>query len=383
MTAADFYNEADTNSNTWNLAVAAANLAIVDGLGTHRARIAVISDSLAELSGQKSGAHLWPHRLGATPGWRFVPASPSWSLAGSGEYGFPGAPGQPAQAVVTNAAQTAASQPTPPLYTPQIILDAAGESVTFDVQDATWIRLLYRYEWGVHVDPQVYWDSDLGSAFVFSGDWLDPNDSDNKILLTWPVFVGERNSLTVQRNGSGNVCLYGALIKCGDSPIDVLNLARSSSTTDDWNTWLWNTTGPDLAFSKLLKGFRPHLVILPSAGNDWARNRNITEPTIAGRLDDLKLAVTTLLGDVAFAIPTNPNIDLTDARLLTFNSWIRSWGATNCDYVLDWEVQLPSAPVGSPPLTDNWFLTDGIHLRPSAHGRVADYAREILLPVLR
>jgi hypothetical protein len=41
MTAATFYNATDTDPNTWNVAVAAAH-------SSNRARIALVSDSLAE-----------------------------------------------------------------------------------------------------------------------------------------------------------------------------------------------------------------------------------------------------------------------------------------------------------------------------------------------
>jgi hypothetical protein len=272
------------------------------------------------------------------------------------------------------------------IFSPQIIIDAANESVTFDVDGATRIRLIYRYEWAVYTDPEVYWDGNPGSAWRIAGDQFG-GLSDT--ALTYEAVVGDHKTLTVRRFESNNVCLYGALIKFGNSPIEVLNLSRASASANLWNDWLTSAGAPEQSYSKLLKGFQPHLVILPSSGNDYFPPDGVTtQAQLNTRLDNLKSAVHALVDGVAIAIPTNPNITVNpgtpdEKNTATFNTWIRAWAATNADYFLDWEVQLPVAPTGTPPITNTWFLNDGIHLRPTSHGRVADYAREILLPVLR
>lgn len=356
----DFYVEADAGGK-WEIALAAAHPAAP-------ARICLLTDSLGELVGPDGFQAVWPHRL-STPGWRYIPVGGAW---GFGTYNFPGGDTQPPMSEVLPAS----GGPTPVSPTtgqtgirlPQVILDAAGEYVHFDVSRADRVRLFYSEVWAVYAAPEVALDS--GSfASVSASVWND------NCYVTAEFDVSEVDTFRVQKGSAGNASINGILARFGtDSAVSVLNLARTSSRVTDWTSWLQEVATGSI-YRKLMIGYDPHLVVLPSGGNDFFEGVP-DQTTWHNRLNALRSLVLSYVPDADFAIPTNPPRALTGWD--TFNTWTRNWATANDVSLLDWEAKLSAAGA-----SDAWYLSDGLHFRFTTHGRVADYARESLLKIWR
>lgn len=319
---------------------------------TAPAKMLVLSDSLTEAMGNSAWLNAWPHQLMGATAQYFIPVNAEWN---TGAYGFDHA--------VLGGGATKLAGPTGVKWLWYSLLDAAGETMTFNVAGLSEIIVLWFGDWGVA--PMYSVDGSTAVVVPNTGAW-----SGN---LRYSVLPVTGNTLVLSKNAAGTSMVQGLMAKRGPgvAPIQVHNLARAGAKVSDWNTWLADTNN---ILVRHIAGINPDLVNIGLGGNDYWDGVSAADFTT--RLTAMIAAVRSMCPNADIVLTTQPPGNDGDTP-----DWDRIQNATRavasaagCTLV-DWRANFPKPSDGA-----GLYHSDGVHFADAGSRLCRDLAAPALLP---
>lgn len=170
----------------------------------------------------------------------------------------------------------------------------------------------------------------------------NPADKACEILMGPTVELNGAGELSMGHD-TGDVILQGLWVnRPGPVEIEVMNLSRSGTRSDEWATWLGSNYRVS-SMMGLIEGYNPNLVGFGSWGNDYWQNGEgtLTQATLNSRLDALYARLQVLCPHADFFSWTEPQVSTSWSSHTTWNTfcdWIMEWCASKNILCLDWRV---------------------------------------------